>query len=389
MQVLMPVEAFLPALLLLFSGFVLYGEKIGFLKSAIYLVVSGVLSLTAISLLECDGHLKNVILFAICIALAVVFEHKNIAKKVTGACFVLLCTLSGQCFFAQVTQKYVLLLSFIYCAIMLTAAFFVPAENDKVRLYAKNGLLLIIVVAGILSGLLSDISVGIILSASAFLVRLGVLPLSGDDDKENVYDKARMLRHDLKNMMFGIKGSLKENNYDEFEKLLEEFEKTTNDVNFKQQAAIVSQLEDPAVKWLFADKLMEAQKRGINTSLVVSKKINFGRMKRSEFTSVLGNLIDNAVEAAEESENKLLKIAVFNKNGDTIISVKNTYGKKPVISKIFDKGYSEKKGHSGLGLYSVRKTVNSYPEILLDIRIQNNYFTVDMNISGSCAQEEE
>lgn len=389
MQVLMPVEAFLPALLLLFSGFVLYREKIGFLKSAIYLVVSGVLSLTAISLLECDGHLKNVILFAICIALAVVFEHKNIAKKVTGACFVLLCTLSGQCFFAQVTQKYVLLLSFIYCAIMLTAAFFVPAENDKVRLYAKNGLLLIIVVAGILSGLLSDISVGIILSASAFLVRLGVLPLSGDDDKENVYDKARMLRHDLKNMMFGIKGSLKENNYDEFEKLLEEFEKTTNDVNFKQQAAIVSQLEDPAVKWLFADKLMEAQKRGINTSLVVSKKINFGRMKRSEFTSVLGNLIDNAVEAAEESENKLLKIAVFNKNGDTIISVKNTYGKKPVISKIFDKGYSEKKGHSGLGLYSVRKTVNSYPEILLDIRIQNNYFTVDMNISGSCAQEEE
>ena len=389
MQVLMPVEAFLPALLMLFSGFVLYREKICFLKSAIYLVVSGVLSLTAISLLECDGHLKNVILFAICIALAVVFEHKNIAKKMTGACFVLLCTLSGQCFFAQVTQKYVLLLSFIYCAIMLTAAFFVPAENDKVRLYAKNVLLLIIVVAGVLSGVFPKISVGIILLASAFLVRLGISPLSGDDDNENVYDKARMLRHDLKNMMFGIKGSLKENNYDEFEKLLEEFEKTTNDVNFKQQAAIVSQLEDPAIKWLFADKLMEAQKRGINTSLVVSKKINFGRMKRSEFTSVLGNLIDNAVEAAEESENKLLKIAVFNKNGDTIISVKNTYGKKPVISKIFDKGYSEKKGHSGLGLYSVRKTVNSYPEILLDIRIQNNYFTVDMNISGSCAQEEE
>ena len=84
MQVLMPVEAFLPALLLLFSGFVLYREKICFLKSAIYLVVSGVLSLTAISLLGCDGHLKNVILFAICIALAVVFEHKNIAKKMTG-----------------------------------------------------------------------------------------------------------------------------------------------------------------------------------------------------------------------------------------------------------------------------------------------------------------
>ena len=73
MQVLMPVEAFLPALLLLFSGFVLYREKIGFLKSAIYLVVSGVLSLTAISLLECDGHMKNVFLVSLCIALSVVF----------------------------------------------------------------------------------------------------------------------------------------------------------------------------------------------------------------------------------------------------------------------------------------------------------------------------
>ena len=391
MQALLPVEAFLPAVLLLLSGFVLYRERIDLLKSLVYVAVSGVLSFAAIMLPVTDRAWKTVLLFMISIALAIIFEHEKITAILTGACFVLLCTLSGHCFFASVVQEYVLLLSLGYCALMLAVTFFVSVGNEKIRLYTKNGVLLMMVLAGVLSGVMSDISFGIIFAACAFLAGLGVLPTSENknDDSENVYDKARILKHDLKNMMFGIKGSLKENNYDELEKLLEELEKTTNDVNFKQQAAIVSQLEDPAVKWLIADKLMEAQKRGINTSLVVSKQINFGRMKRSEFTSVLGNLLDNAVEAASESENKLLKIAVFNKNGDTIISVKNTFGNKPVISKIFEKGYSEKQGHTGLGLYSVKKMVHGYPEILLDIRIQNNYFTVDMNISGSCAAKEE
>ena len=71
------------------------------------------------------------------------------------------------------------------------------------------------------------------------------------------------------------------------------------------------------------------------------------------------NTPDNAFEAAEETEDKYVEI--FTKNLDNegiLIEISNSTNNKDVdIEKIYQKGYSTKTEHTGIGLWEVKKIV--------------------------------
>ena len=89
--------------------------------------------------------------------------------------------------------------------------------------------------------------------------------------------------------------------------------------------------------------------------------LNDLHMKIYEFGRILGILLDNAIQAAEHSTEKIINIS-FRKdslNNRNIISVENSYANKNIdIDKIFEKGITEKENHSGLGLWEVRKILS-------------------------------
>lgn len=83
-------------------------------------------------------------------------------------------------------------------------------------------------------------------------------------------------------------------------------------------------------------------------------------MKIYEFARILGILLDNAIEASEECNEKIINITFRNdiRNNRQIISIENTYQNKEIdTEKIFEKGVSEKENHTGLGLWEVRKII--------------------------------
>ena len=83
-------------------------------------------------------------------------------------------------------------------------------------------------------------------------------------------------------------------------------------------------------------------------------------MKIYEFTRIFGILLDNAIEAAEECEEKQINIIIrkdSNSNRQLCI-IENTYKDKDVdTEKIFEKGYSSKNRNSGIGLWEVRNVL--------------------------------
>ena len=82
------------------------------------------------------------------------------------------------------------------------------------------------------------------------------------------------------------------------------------------------------------------------------------KMKIYEFARVLGILLDNAIEASNECDEKIVNITFRNdlKNNRQLITIENTYSNKDIdTEKIFEKGMSEKENHTGLGLWEVRK----------------------------------
>lgn len=72
-------------------------------------------------------------------------------------------------------------------------------------------------------------------------------------------------------------------------------------------------------------------------------------MKIYEFARILGILLDNAIEASRDCDEKIINLTFRNdtKNNRQIIIVENTYKNKDVnIDEIFEKGVSGKENHS-------------------------------------------
>lgn len=88
--------------------------------------------------------------------------------------------------------------------------------------------------------------------------------------------------------------------------------------------------------------------------------LNTLKMKIYEFARILGILLDNAIEASSECDEKIINITFRNdtKNNRQLITIENTYKNKDIdMDKIFEKGVSEKENHTGLGLWEVRKLI--------------------------------
>ena len=110
-------------------------------------------------------------------------------------------------------------------------------------------------------------------------------------------------------------------------------------------------------------KFLEIEKLGIEVTYeIVVDKLDI-KMPIYKIVEVLGDLINNAVEAMMEREDeKRLHISIIEIEKQIEIEVRNTsqFIPRRDISKFFDKGYSKKGDNRGLGLYNVKKICNEY-----------------------------
>ena len=89
--------------------------------------------------------------------------------------------------------------------------------------------------------------------------------------------------------------------------------------------------------------------------------LNTLKMSIFQFTRILGILIDNAIDASKESDEKIINLYFRNEQhrNRQVVVIENSYKNKSVdIDDIFQKDKTEKKNHSGLGLYEVKRILN-------------------------------
>lgn len=111
--------------------------------------------------------------------------------------------------------------------------------------------------------------------------------------------------------------------------------------------------------------------------------LNTLKMKIYEFARILGILLDNAIEASSECEEKIINITFRNdtKNNRQLITVENSYKNKEVdTEKIFEKGISEKENHTGLGLWEVRKIIKKNDNVNLFTTKTDQFFSQQLEI---------
>lgn len=106
-------------------------------------------------------------------------------------------------------------------------------------------------------------------------------------------------------------------------------------------------------------------------------------MKIYEFTRILGILMDNAIEATSECEEKIINVSI---RKDTrrhmqLLVIENTYKNKDIdTEKIYEKGYSTKEGNTGLGLWEIRQILKKNNNLNLYTTKNDKYFSQQFEI---------
>lgn len=196
-------------------------------------------------------------------------------------------------------------------------------------------------------------------------------------------DSIRGFKHDFNNIVQAINGyimlediiSLKKY----FSRLLVECNQIKNLENLTPDT-----IKNPAIYSILVNKYNLAKEKNIKITL----EVVFDFQKISEYSydisRILGILLDNAIEASVEAEEKRINIRFNTNKNIKCIEIENTYKNDENIdtSKIFEKNFTTKKecGNTGIGLWEVKKILDKNKMLELYTNKSNKLFKQSLEI---------
>ena len=197
-----------------------------------------------------------------------------------------------------------------------------------------------------------------------------------------LHDSVRGFKHDFDNIVTTIGGYVKTNDMEGLKDYYVQLEDDCQRVNnlYLLNPEIIN---NDGIYNLLTKKYQEADSKNIKVNMTFLLDLSTLHMKIYEFARILGILLDNAIEASSECDEKIINLDFRDdpKNSRQIIRVENTYKDKDVdTEKIFEKGISSKENHTGLGLWEIRKLVKKNNNINLFTSKTDKYFSQQLEI---------
>ncbi len=138
----------------------------------------------------------------------------------------------------------------------------------------------------------------------------------------------------------------------------------------------VLQTGDSLIAGFLYVKEQEAMQKGVTVQVKGSLWGWEKRLPGYKLVEMLGNLLDNAIEAAqgfEEESDRVVRIAFGEKESEAFFSVSNRIGSLDydLVEKMFQEGYSSKGKERGIGLYNVKRNCG---ELDCDLIVEKEEF---------------
>ena len=197
-----------------------------------------------------------------------------------------------------------------------------------------------------------------------------------------LHDNIRCFKHDYNNMITTLGGYI---SYEDMEGLKKYYNELLQDCYKVNSLSSLNPevINNPAIYSLLTNKYHQATELDINMNIETFIDFNKLNMKVYEFTKVLGILLDNAIEAAKECNEKTINIIIrkdFNINRQLVI-VENTYTDKNIdTEKIYEKGFTSKQNNTGLGLWEIRQILKRNKNLNLFTSKNNEFFKQQLEI---------
>lgn len=237
---------------------------------------------------------------------------------------------------------------------------------------------------------------------SIFLILVAILILDNDKynqlltqydillkysaDFEDAIDEIELNNHEYKNQLAILRSHVESNDKKQALKIIKEMSNESLQINSKFLVEL-KHIPKGGIKGLIYYKVMIAEQKNINISINVSPNSQkLIRLLNDEEVKVLCKLIgvylDNAIEAAENTEKKLVSIEIYPLNNKLNLVFSNSIeGVKLNLDEINKKGISTKGEGRGKGLYLVNKLISKNNWLICKSKIINNFYVQYIEIN--------
>ena len=202
---------------------------------------------------------------------------------------------------------------------------------------------------------------------------------------EKDIEEQRIINHESKNELLTIRSKLSNKNNKELCKYVDSIigeKKSSKSARFSK----LKYLPSNGLKGFFYYKLTEAEQKGINVSINVSKQIensfinNINTKDFKDLSRIIGVYLDNAIEASLLSKEKKLGIEIYLIKNTIEMIFTNTYNYPIEKDKVGKEKYSTKGKNRGHGLLLVSRILKENDIFISETKITEKLYIQTLKI---------
>ena len=198
---------------------------------------------------------------------------------------------------------------------------------------------------------------------------------------EDLYQEMCNFRHDYKNILSTMGYYIEHKELEHLEEYFHQKILPTASSLPGQDFILgrLTQVQVAPIKSLLCSKLCACQNKQIPFTLSIPEPVTYFPMDILSLSQILGILLDNAIEAALQTEKPYLEINLLPQGENIYIEIKNrTLPLTVPISELSHRGFSTKKGHTGLGLHTVQKLLAPLEHVQFSLEVQDDLFSAKL-----------
>lgn len=199
---------------------------------------------------------------------------------------------------------------------------------------------------------------------------------------ERIIDEERINRHEMLNNLLMLKSFKNKNS--------KKYDDTINDIikvyekNGKETIKNVSTLPS-GLKGILYYKVEDMKNHNINVNINLSKRTkSLNAIKTKEYVSlckIFGIVLDNACDAAKESNDKIVFIEMFEIEDKIHLNIENSFKNVVEVNKLNNQYYSTKGKGRGLGLFLANKLIKESESLDMVQKVENDMFITEITVT--------
>lgn len=203
------------------------------------------------------------------------------------------------------------------------------------------------------------------------------------DEIVSLYNEIRGFRHDYAGMLTSFQTAINTQDIKEIKKIYQE---VLVDANLKLRSDKYTYFDlnnvgDSALRSVMTETLFKAREHQIDLTFEVKDPVEKLPIKLLDVVRMASILLNNAVEGAIESYEKMIHVTLVQLDTEIIFVVKNSRKQRKLdLEEIYEPEFSTKGYRRGLGLNNLKEILENYEYIMLDTEISKYDFTQVLTI---------